>query len=148
MKYDGVTEYFEFPNDENNSNSCSYASLDTCAIALPEIKQGETKNVTVYIGVQLLLSDQMSILATVEDIYPFKVGINYDIDFAVWESAVFTLSADEVNLYEQLVVQMQYDSFQDAGKFALFAGVDHIPNNDTNRIEGKFMGAFTQILIL
>jgi len=35
----------------------------------------------------------MTILATLEDIYPFKIGINYDIDFTVWESAVFTLPA-------------------------------------------------------
>ncbi len=76
----------------------------------------------------------MSILATLEDIYPFKVGIKYDIDFTQWESAVFTIEASEVNLYEQLVIEMQYDSFQDAGKFALFAAVDQIPNNDTNRI--------------
>ena len=50
-------------------------------------------NVTVYIGVELFFTDQMSILTTVEDLYQFKIGVKYDIDFAVWESAVFTLDA-------------------------------------------------------
>jgi hypothetical protein len=41
-------------------------------------------NVTVYIGVELFFTDQMSILATLEDLYEFHIGIKYDIDFAVW----------------------------------------------------------------
>ena len=63
-------------------------------MALPDVKQGETLNVTVYIGVEVFFTDQMSILATLEDVYDFKIGINYDIDFTLWESAVFTLEAD------------------------------------------------------
>jgi hypothetical protein len=43
---------------------------------------------------------------------------------------------------------MQYDSYNTVGKFGLYAGVDKIPNNYNDRIESRFMGAFTQILIL
>jgi hypothetical protein len=79
---------------------------------------------TVYIGVELFFTDQMSILATLEDLYEFHIGIKYDIDFAVWESAVFTLEAEDVNEHEQLIVQMQYDVYKGMGKFAMYAGVD------------------------
>lgn len=43
---------------------------------------------------------------------------------------------------------MQYQAYNTVGRFALFAGVDKVPTNSNDRIEGKFMGAFTQILIL
>lgn len=43
---------------------------------------------------------------------------------------------------------MQYDTYKDVGRFALYAGINEIPNNYANRIESKYMGAFTQILIL
>jgi hypothetical protein len=78
----------------------------------------------VYIGVELFFTDQMSILASTEDLYEFKIGVKYDIDFMVWESAVFTLDANAVNQYEQVVVQMQYDAFKGMGKFAMYAGVN------------------------
>lgn len=42
----------------------------------------------------------------------------------MWESAVFTLEAEDVNQHEQLIVQMQYDVFRGMGKFAMYAGVD------------------------
>jgi hypothetical protein len=48
----------------------------------------------------------MTILVELEDIYPAKIGIKYDIDFHVWESGVFTLSAEDFNQYEQIIVQM------------------------------------------
>lgn len=43
---------------------------------------------------------------------------------------------------------MQYDVFKDMGKFAMYAGVNEIPSGYKNRIKSKYMGAFTQILIL
>jgi hypothetical protein len=43
---------------------------------------------------------------------------------------------------------MQYDSFKDAGRFAMYAGVDQIPSGFDERIQSKYTGAFTQILIL
>jgi hypothetical protein len=104
--------------------------------------------VTVYIGVELFFTDQMSILASLDDLYEFKIGIKYDIDFSVWESAVFTLDAETVNAYEQVVVQMQYDVFKGMGKFAMYAGVNEIPGGYKDRIQSKYMGAFTQLLIL
>lgn len=91
--------YYKYPNYKNNTNACSYSTIDTCAVALPEVKEGETKKITVFIGVELFFTDQMTILATLEEIYPFKIGVNYDIDFSVWESAVFTLEAEDVNDY-------------------------------------------------
>lgn len=61
---------------------------------------------------------------------------------------MFTLEAEDVNQYEQLVVQMQYDVFKGMGKFAMYAGVDKIPTGYKDRIQSKYMGAFTQLLIL
>lgn len=36
--YEGVDKYFKYPNWENNTQACSYSSIDTCAVVLPDIK--------------------------------------------------------------------------------------------------------------
>jgi len=59
-----------------------------------------------------------------------------------------TLSAEQFNQYEQVVILMQYDSWNNVGKFALYAGLNKIPNSWEDRIQSRYMGAFTQILIL